>query len=57
MDMERGEVRVRCMKRVTWRLILLYIKQIANRNLLYGSGNSNRDSSISLDEVLLNSEV
>ena len=44
MDMERGEVRVRCMERVTWRLILLYVKQIANRNLLYDSGNSNRGS-------------
>ena len=37
----RGE-RVRCMERVTWKLTLPYIKQIANGNLLYGSGNSNR---------------
>ena len=57
MDMERGEERVRCIKRVTWKLTLPYIKQIANKNLLYGSGNSNRGSSINLDEVLLNSEV
>ena len=41
MDMGRGEERVRCMERVTWKLTLPYIKQIANRNLLYGSGNSN----------------
>ena len=41
---EGGEERVRCMERVTWKLILPYIKWTANRNLLYGSGNSNRDS-------------
>ena len=29
------------MERVTWKLKLPYIKQIANGNLLYGSGNSN----------------
>ena len=57
MDMRRAWERVRCMERVTWKLTLPYIKQIANRNLLYGSGNSNRGSSINLDEVLLNSEV
>ena len=34
--------RVRCMERVTWKLTLPYAKQIANGNLLYGSGNSNR---------------
>ena len=44
MDMGRGEERVRCMERVTWKLMLLYVKQIANGNLLYGSGNSNRGS-------------
>ena len=44
MDMERGEERVRCMERVTWKLTLPYVKQIANGNLLYGSGNSNRGS-------------
>ena len=44
MDMRRGEERVRCMDRVTWKLILPYVRQIANRNLLYGSGNSNRGS-------------
>ena len=32
------------MERVTWKLTLPYIKSIANRKLLYGSGNSNRDS-------------
>ena len=37
MDMGRGEERVRCMERVTWKFI-------ANRNLLCGSGNSNRGS-------------
>ena len=44
MDMGRGEERVRCMERVTWKFTLLYVKQIANGNLLYGSGNSNRGS-------------
>ena len=42
MDMERDEERVRYMERVTWKLTLPYVKYIANRNLLYGSGNSNR---------------
>ena len=44
MDMGRVEERVRCMERVTWKLILPYVKWIANGNLLYGSGNSNRGS-------------
>ena len=26
MDMGRGEGRVRCMERVTWKLTLLYVK-------------------------------
>ena len=26
MDVERGEERVRCMKRVTWKLTLSYVK-------------------------------
>ena len=43
MDMGRRE-KVRCMERVSWKLTLPYVKQIANRNLLYGSGNSNRGS-------------
>ena len=29
---------------VTWKLTLPYVKQIANGNLLYGSGNSKRGS-------------
>ena len=40
MDMRRGEERVRRMERVTWKLTLPYVKQIANRNLPYGSGKS-----------------
>ena len=40
--MGRGEERMRCMEGVTWKLTLPYVKQIANRNLLYASGNSNR---------------
>ena len=44
MDMGRGEQRVRCMERVTWKLTLSYVKQIANWNLLYDSGSSNRGS-------------
>ena len=39
MDMRRGEERVRCVERVTWKLTIPYVKQIANGNLLYGSGN------------------
>ena len=42
MDMGRGEERVRCMERVTWKLTLPYVKQIANGNLPYVSENSNR---------------
>ena len=41
MDMGRGEEKVRYIERVTWKLALPYLKQIANRNLLCGSGNSN----------------
>ena len=44
MDMGRGEKSVRCMGRVTWKLTLPYVKYIANRNLLYGSGISKRES-------------
>ena len=44
MDMRGGEERVRSMERVTWKLPLPYVKYIANGNLLYGSGNSNRVS-------------
>ena len=39
MGMGRGEEMVRYMERVTWKLTLLYVKWIANRNLLYVSGN------------------
>jgi len=42
--MGRGEERVRCTERATWKLTLPYVKQIANGNLLYVSGNSNRSS-------------
>ena len=42
MDMGRREKRVRYIERVTWKLTLPYVKWIANRNSLYGSGNSNR---------------
>ena len=44
MDTGRGEERVRCVERETWKLTLPYVKQVAKRNLLYGSGNSNRGS-------------
>ena len=44
MDMGRREERVRCMERVTWKLTLPYVKEIAKGNLQYGSGNSNRGS-------------
>ena len=42
MDMRRVEERVRCMERVPWKLTLPYVKQTANGNLLFGSGNLNR---------------
>ena len=42
-DMGIGEKRVRCMERVTWKLTLPYVKEMADGNLLYGSRNSNRD--------------
>ena len=44
MNMGRGKERVKCMERVTWKLTLPYVKPVANRNLLCGSGNSNRGS-------------
>ena len=44
MDMGRGEERVRCMERVTQKFTSPYVKYIANGNLLYGSGNSDRGS-------------
>ena len=44
MDILRGEERVRCMERVTWKVTFPYVKQIPNGNLLYGSGNTNRGS-------------
>ena len=44
MDMGRGEKRVRCMERITWKLALPYVKWIANGNFRYGSGNSNMGS-------------
>ena len=44
MDTGRGEERVKCVERVTWKLTVPYVKSIANGNLLYGSGNSNRGS-------------
>ena len=49
MDMGRGVERVRCMERVTWKLTLPCVKEIANGNLLYGSGNSNRGSASILE--------
>ena len=44
MDTGQGKERVRCMERVTWKLTSPYVKETANENLLYDSGNSNRDS-------------
>ena len=35
---------MRCMERVTWKLMIPYVNYIANGHLLYGSGNSNRGS-------------
>ena len=48
VDVRRGVLgkkeRVGCIERVTWKLSLPYVKQIAIGNLLYDSGNSNRGS-------------
>ena len=44
VDMGRGEERIRCIQEVTWKFTLPCVKQIANRDLQYGSGNSNRGS-------------
>ena len=44
MDMGRGEERVRCVERVTWKLTLPCVKQIADGNLPYDTGNSNKGS-------------
>ena len=41
MELGGGEERMRHMESVTWKLTLPYVKEIANGNLLYGSGNSN----------------
>jgi len=38
MDTGRGEERVRCMERVTWKLTLLYVKQIVNGNCSMSQG-------------------
>ena len=44
MDRGKGEERETCMERVTWKFTLPYVKYMANWNLLYDSGNSNRGS-------------
>ena len=44
IDMGRDEERVRYVERVTWKLTLPYVKQIASGNSLYASGNSNKGS-------------
>ena len=36
--------RVTFMERITWKRTVLYVKYIANGNLLYDSGSSNRGS-------------
>ena len=46
---ERGRG-VRCIERVTWKLTLPYVKQIANGNLLYGSGKLKKGLCINLDQ-------
>ena len=50
MDMGRGEERVRCMERETWKLTLSFVKWTANGNLLYVSGNPNQGLCINLEE-------
>ena len=47
MDMGKGRREMaRRIEKVTWKLIILYVKHIGNGNLLYDSGNSNRGSVI-----------
>ena len=41
---EERRGKVKCLERLTWKFITLYVKQIGNGNLLYDSGNSNRDA-------------
>ena len=43
-DWQGRKERVRCMERVTRKLTLPYVKQIAYGNLLYDLGRSNRGS-------------
>ena len=54
MNIGSGEVRVRCMERVTWKLTLP--KQIAKRNLLYGPAKVNRGS-VSIQRVVMGREM
>ena len=44
VDSGKGEERVRCAERVTWKLTLPNVKEVAGGNLLYVSGNSNTSS-------------
>ena len=41
IDLVGEDKRVRCMLRVTWKLVLPYVKHIADGKVLYDSGNSN----------------
>ena len=49
LDMVREEERMRCMEKVTWKLIPSYVKWIAKGNLLYGSGYSKQGLCINLE--------
>ena len=49
MDMRRGEEMVRCMQRVTWKLILPYVKQIANREFAVWLGKLKQGLCINLE--------
>ena len=48
-DTGRGEERVRCMERVTWKLILPYVKQIANREFAVWLGKLKQGLCINLE--------
>ena len=49
MDMGRGEERVGCMERITWKLTLPYVKQIANGEFAAWLGKLNQGLYINLE--------
>ena len=56
MDLGRGEERVRCIERVTWKLNETVHKIDSQWEFAYGSGNSHR-SAISMERVRMGREM